>query len=55
LIKSIGLRIIFIAQVFKAISLRKIRPLTLIVWVLGRVEQNLRKRLEKCNNIFVLF
>ena len=33
----------FIAQFFKASTLKKIRSITLIVWVLGRVEKNAKK------------
>ena len=38
---AIGLKCMFIAQFFKASSLKKkIRSITFIVWVLGRVEKN---------------
>ena len=33
----------FIAQFFKASSLKKIRSITFIVWVPGRVEKNAKK------------
>jgi len=36
-----------IAQFAKARSLKKVRPITLIVWVLGRVEKNAKKGSEK--------
>ena len=31
---------------------KKIRPITFIVWVLGRVEKNAKKRLKNVKNIF---
>ena len=47
----------FIAQFFKASSLKKIKSITLTVWVLGRVEKNVKKKgNKKCkkNLVFVL-
>ena len=37
----------FIAEFFKASSLKKNRPITLIVWVLGSVEKNAKKNGQK--------
>ena len=31
---------------------KKIRSITFIVWVLGRVEKNAKKKVKKCKNIF---
>ena len=51
----IGLKWMFIAQFFKASSLKnKIRPITLIVWVLGRVEKT-QKRVRKIKKYFFCF
>ena len=36
-----------IAQFAKASSLKKIRPIILIVWVIGRVEKTPKKRVRK--------
>ena len=44
-----------IAQFAKASSLKKIRPIILIVWVIGRVEKTPKKGSEKLKKIsFVL-
>ena len=48
---DIGLTCMFIAQFFKASSLKKIEPITLIVWVLRRVEK-MPKRVKKCKKYF---
>ena len=45
---GIGLKCMFIAKFFKASSLKKIRWITFLVWVLGRVEKNV----EKCKKYF---
>ena len=42
----------FIAQFFKASSLKKIRSITFIVCVLGRVKKNAKKRSKNVKNIF---
>ena len=43
---GIGMKCMFIAQFFKASSLKtKIRSITFIVWVLGRVEKNAKKNM----------
>ena len=48
-----GLKCIFKVQFFKASSeKKKVRPITFIVWVLGRVEKMPKKRVK--NEIFVL-
>ena len=44
----------FIVQFFKASSQEKIRPITLIVWVLGRVEK-MPKKGQKVKKIYFLF
>ena len=45
-----------IAQFFMASSKKKNRPITLIVWVLERVEKMSKKMVKKLkDNIFVLF
>ena len=41
----------FIAQFFKARSLKKGRPITLTVWVLRRVKKNAKKESEKLKKI----
>ena len=45
---GIGLKCMFIAQFYKTSLLKKIRPITLIVWALGWVEKMPKKRLQKC-------
>ena len=42
----------FIAQFFKASSLKKNRSITFIVWVLGRVEKDAKKDQKNVKNIF---
>ena len=42
----------FIAQFFKASSLKKIRSITFMVWVLGRVEKNAKKKVKKMLTFF---
>ena len=34
------------------LKVKKIRPITLIVWVLGRVEKNSKKKVKKMKKIF---
>ena len=42
------------SPIFKANSLKKIRSITFIVWVLGRVEKNAKKDRKNVKNIFFL-
>ena len=44
---GIGLKCTYIAQFAKACSLKKIRPIILIVWVLGRIEKKRQKKGQK--------
>ena len=50
---SKGLKYMFIAQFFKASSLKKINPITFIVWVLGSwLKKCQKKRVKKSKNLF---
>ena len=40
-------------QIFQGHLLKKIRPIILIVWMLGRVEKRLKKGKKKKNVLFV--
>ena len=46
----------FIAQLFKANLLKKIRSVIFIVWVLGKVEKNQKKTVKnaRCNTCFLI-